>query len=169
MNDFGNYLRELRGERTFREMEQITGLSHTYLRTLENGFDPRSKKERKPTPEVLQKLASKLSVDYYELLDKAGYVNKDDFFFQETPEGLKLYTGIEAVKRRSSYPTLSDNSLHAREISQEKETYLDDLSIFLNKDVITYYGHQLTKGERDKISEMLERMFPQYVKKNGFK
>ena len=164
MNDFGNYLRKLRGKRTLREMEQLTGLSHSYLHTLEKGIDPRSKKERKPTPEVLQKLASTLSIDYYELLEKAGYVNKNDFFIQETSEGVKLHTGNELANRDAPYPTLSENSLHAREISQETESYLDDLSIFLNKDVITYYGHRLTKEERDKISEMLERMFPQYVK-----
>lgn len=164
MNDFGNYLRKLRGKRTLREMEQLTGLSHSYLHTLEKGIDPRSKKERKPTPEVLQKLASTLSIDYYELLEKAGYVNKNDFFIQETSEVVKLHTGNELANRDAHYPTLSENSLHAREISQETESYLDDLSIFLNKDVITYYGHLLTKEERDKISEMLERMFPQYVK-----
>lgn len=74
MNEFGEYLRELRGDRSLREMERITGLSHTYLSTLEKGVDPRSGKERKPTPETLKKLSETLNVPYEELMKKAGYI-----------------------------------------------------------------------------------------------
>lgn len=74
MNEFGEYLRELRGDRSLREMERITGLSHTYLSTLEKGVDPRSGKERKPTPETLKKISETLNVPYEELMKKAGYI-----------------------------------------------------------------------------------------------
>lgn len=73
MSNFGDYLKELRGNRSLREMEKITGLSHTYLSSLEKGYDPRSKKERKPTPETLKKLADTLNVSYFELMEKADY------------------------------------------------------------------------------------------------
>lgn len=78
MNEFGEYLRELRGDRSLREMERITGLSHTYLSTLEKGVDPRSGKERKPTPETLKKLSETLNVPYEELMERAGYIDEDD-------------------------------------------------------------------------------------------
>lgn len=75
---FSIYLRELRGKRSLREMERITGLSHTYLSTLEKGFDPRTGKERNPTPEVLRTLSEALNVNYVELLIKAGYLSVED-------------------------------------------------------------------------------------------
>lgn len=77
MNEFGEYLKELRAGRSLREMERITGLSHTYLSTLEKGVDPRSGNERKPTPEALKKLSDSLGVSYSELMSKAGYVEEE--------------------------------------------------------------------------------------------
>lgn len=77
MNEFGEYLKELRGNRSLREMERITGLSHTYLSTLEKGVDPRSGNERKPTPDVIRKIADGLGVSYYALMEKAGYYDRN--------------------------------------------------------------------------------------------
>ncbi|WP_328053918.1 hypothetical protein [Bacillus paramycoides] len=42
MADLGLYLKKLRGKRSLRELAKATGISHTYLSTLEKGFDPRS-------------------------------------------------------------------------------------------------------------------------------
>lgn len=78
MTNFGDYLKELRGNRSLREMEKITGLSHTYLSTLEKGYDPRSKKKRHPTPEVLKKISNALNVNYFQLMKKAGYIKEED-------------------------------------------------------------------------------------------
>lgn len=75
MNELGNYLKELRGKRSLREVQKGTGISHTYLSTLEKGYDPRTKKERKPTPEVLRKLALYYEVPYVVLMTKARYVD----------------------------------------------------------------------------------------------
>ncbi|MEA0554168.1 helix-turn-helix transcriptional regulator [Lysinibacillus irui] len=78
MNEFGTFLRELRGNRSLREMQKMTGLSHTYLSSLEKGVDPRSGKERKPTPDILRKLSETLEVEYTTLMEKAGYSKKKD-------------------------------------------------------------------------------------------
>lgn len=78
MSEFGNYFKQLRGNKSFREMERITGLSHTYLSTLEKGVDPRSGKERKPTPDVLRQLSEALNVSYSELMEVAGYTKESD-------------------------------------------------------------------------------------------
>ncbi|WP_342042831.1 helix-turn-helix domain-containing protein [Bacillus sp. OTU2372] len=75
MNEFGNYLKELRGKLSLRDVQKGTGISHTYLSTLEKGYDPRTKKQRKPTPEILKKLSLFYGVSYTELMDKAGYIN----------------------------------------------------------------------------------------------
>ncbi|MFY0521408.1 helix-turn-helix domain-containing protein [Lysinibacillus sp. UGB7] len=72
-NSFGNYLTELRGERSLREMERITGLSHTYLSTLEKGIDPRTDKERLPSLETLDTLSRTLKIDFAVLMEKVGF------------------------------------------------------------------------------------------------
>lgn len=73
MNDFGEFLRELRGKKSLRETERLTGLSHTYLSSLEKGYDPRSKKPRHPSPEAIKKISDALGYDYFDLMKKAGY------------------------------------------------------------------------------------------------
>ena len=75
MNTFGKYLRGLRADKSLREMERLTGLSHTYLKNLEQGFDVRSGKEIKPTPDVLKKLSSTLDVPYLQLMCMVGYLD----------------------------------------------------------------------------------------------
>lgn len=75
MNEFGEYLREIRGKRSLRTIESLTGISHTYLSSLEKGYDPRSKKPRSPTPEVIKQLSEGLNIDYYLLMKKAGYLD----------------------------------------------------------------------------------------------
>lgn len=77
MNAFGDYLRSLRGERSLREVQNQTGISHTYLSTLEKGVDPRTNKARKPSNDVLSKLALFYGIPYIDLLKKLNQVNFD--------------------------------------------------------------------------------------------
>ncbi|MFM1655535.1 helix-turn-helix domain-containing protein [Brevibacillus sp. B_LB10_24] len=73
-NKLGEYLRELRGNRSLREIAELTGLSHTYIADVENGYRRGTNKPIKPSPETLRKLARALKVNYGEFLDKAGYL-----------------------------------------------------------------------------------------------
>lgn len=75
---FGNYLKEIRGDRSLREMERITGLSHTYLSTLEKGIDPRTDKERLPSLETLDALSRTLKIDFAVLMEKVGFPQLQD-------------------------------------------------------------------------------------------
>lgn len=77
MNEFGNFLKEIREQKelSVRKASEKIGISHTYLDSLEKGFDPRTKKERKPTPEVLKKLSKGLGIDYNALMYGAGYIS----------------------------------------------------------------------------------------------
>jgi transcriptional regulator with XRE-family HTH domain len=79
MSEIGRYLKELRGNRSLREVEKLSGVSHTYLSSLEKGEDPRTGKERKPTPETLLKLAKTYNPSQYdplyrELMYLAGHM-----------------------------------------------------------------------------------------------
>lgn len=69
MHEFGLYKRFKR-EKVLRELSKETGISHKYLSTLEEGYDPRTNKPRNPTSETINKLASALEVDRIELLKK---------------------------------------------------------------------------------------------------
>jgi len=73
MSEFGAYLKSLRGKKSIRDVAKEVGISHTYLATLEKGIDPRTKKPRKPTPDVINKLATYYHVPNGDLAIKAGY------------------------------------------------------------------------------------------------
>lgn len=114
MSKLGDFLRELRGSRSLREIEKHTGISHTYLSTIEKGVDPRRKVtqkdvsenlgvsestvrmwelgKNKPSPDVLRKLAHFYQVEYVDLLMRAGYITLEDivlFMQQEYDRQLK--------------------------------------------------------------------------------
>ena len=75
MNEFGKKIKELRGDKSIREASRGIGISHTYLDSLEKGVDPRSGKERKPTIEVLYKIAKYYNYDFVSLLSMADIFN----------------------------------------------------------------------------------------------
>lgn len=79
MEEFSYELKKLRGNKSYRQVEELTGLSHTYWSSLEKGFDPRSKKERKPTPDVIRKIANTFNVSYVNLMVKVEFKNYVDY------------------------------------------------------------------------------------------
>lgn len=78
MDELGRMLKEYRGKRSIRELSRQLGISHTYLDSLEKGYDPRTQRKRKPTPETLKKLSEGLGAPYVELLEVSGYLTKED-------------------------------------------------------------------------------------------
>lgn len=78
MTIIGNYLRELRGTKSLREVERGSGVSNTYLATIEDGRDPRSDNEIKPSPDILRKLANYYKCSYIELMIKADYLIEEE-------------------------------------------------------------------------------------------
>jgi SOS-response transcriptional repressor LexA len=77
--EFGGFLKMMRKRQrlTVRELEDLSGVSHSYLTQLENG------KRGVPSPEILKKLAEPLSINYDELMFKAGYL--DSSYGYEAP------------------------------------------------------------------------------------
>ncbi|MGW7932190.1 helix-turn-helix domain-containing protein [Staphylococcus xylosus] len=73
MNEFGNKIKQLRGSQSLRTASKNIGISHTYLDSLEKGFDPRSGKERKPTEEVIEKIAKYYDYPFLRLMRLAGF------------------------------------------------------------------------------------------------
>lgn len=74
--NFSVMLKDLRGDRSLREVEKATGISHTYISTLEKGVDPRTRGVREPSCKTLRKLAGFYGISYIQLLIKIGYVTE---------------------------------------------------------------------------------------------
>ena len=70
----GEYLRNLRLARklSLREVEDASGVSNAYLSQLEQG------KITKPSPHFLHKLAGCYVVPYETLMEKAGYITREE-------------------------------------------------------------------------------------------
>lgn len=68
----GQYLASIRDDRkmSLRQVEEVSGkeVSNAYLSQLENG------KILQPSPTVLNKLAEIYNIDYFKLMDLAGYL-----------------------------------------------------------------------------------------------
>jgi len=78
MKELAEYLKNLRGDLSIRQVAEKTGISNAYLSQLE------SKKRKKPHPDVLQKLADFYDVPILELFEKAGYLKEGEL--RETQE-----------------------------------------------------------------------------------
>ncbi|MEV9639525.1 helix-turn-helix domain-containing protein [Mammaliicoccus sciuri] len=78
MKKLGPFIKELRGKESLRDAAKRIGISHTYLDTVEKGFDKRSGKPINPTPETLKMISQAYNCDYGELMKLAGYLNADD-------------------------------------------------------------------------------------------
>ncbi|WP_121605554.1 helix-turn-helix domain-containing protein [Virgibacillus sp. Bac332] len=84
MSDIGKLLIELRGKESLREASKRIGISHTYLDTIEKGFDKRSGKVVKPSPDTLRLISNAYNYPYIKLLRLAGYIDeaKDEEEFE---------------------------------------------------------------------------------------
>lgn len=79
MTELGQYLRQLRGKRSLREVADLTHgtLSHNTISLAERGINTRGK-EYLPGPEVLRELAKAYNVDPIKLMKLAGYIQSTD-------------------------------------------------------------------------------------------
>ena len=87
-NKLGNFLREKRGEMSLRDFANKLDISHTYLDSLEKGYDSRNKKPVRITVDTLSKIAKAL----YEPLEKLVALSENKDYnpekAQEDPLGL---------------------------------------------------------------------------------
>ncbi|MDA8186867.1 MAG: helix-turn-helix transcriptional regulator [Dehalococcoidales bacterium] len=73
---FSELLRALRIKHRYsiRKLEKATSVSRSYIVTLERGYDPRTKKEVRPSKEVIKRLGEVLGDSYDALMVAAGYL-----------------------------------------------------------------------------------------------
>ncbi|MCE5006748.1 helix-turn-helix domain-containing protein [Staphylococcus equorum] len=173
MNEFGEKIKELRGNQSLREAAKNVGISHTYLDSLEKGFDPRSGKERKPTSEIVGKLANYYNYSYFDLMKLAGnFVPLRDLSEDEIKRQFKYLTeelrsqGKDKENRiKKSLLSLVDRNLSFTEIH-----YLSNILKFLkycdSSDVLSVsvlishlYNHKDVKNSDDFNNQDTEKIY----------
>ncbi len=138
---FGEYLRNLRKNKgfTLKDLAKLTGLSHSYLSQLERGIRGSN---GAPSPELLRKLSEPLGVDYYELMEKAGYF---------TPE--------EAKERRSAFKSALIDFSEDIEIGSSE---LDLKTILESDELVFYKGIEVSENNRQLILAYLDLLYKDY-------
>lgn len=86
---------------SLREFSEKCGLSHTYIKNLEE-TDPRTGKEIVPTVESLDKIARALNMTLEELLKEIGYIKKDTSIKFEG-------SNLKTIRGSKSYKDITDD------------------------------------------------------------
>lgn len=78
MSDINDLLKDLRKQRrmTLRDAAIKSGLSHSYISSLETGMHPKTKAPINPSPESLKRLAEAYSYSYEKLMEMADYLEE---------------------------------------------------------------------------------------------
>ncbi|WP_053073912.1 helix-turn-helix transcriptional regulator [Bacillus sp. LL01] len=159
MKDLAQYLKELRGKKSIRKVSQEIGISHTYLSTLERGFDPRTKKERKPTPDVLRKLSNYYNVPYIALMDMAGYVDSEGAVQVDSFFDLMGIPPREIEKSKKEGTIIGVGSSGLEHIKANNNKTFDIYSILkMNADVF-FKDKELNQEDKEFLITLLERTF----------
>lgn len=132
MNEFGKKIKELRGNKSIREAARGIGISHTYLDSLEKGYDARSGNKRTPTIEMINKISLYYNYDFAELTDLAGlFVPMKDTPQEQIDIQIKKFKEKMANKYnklefdvKNNYIHLLDNKLEYSETQLLKQVYL---------------------------------------------
>ena len=143
MNEFGNKLKELRGNTSIRESAKNIGISHTYLDSLEKGYDPRTGKERKPTIEVINKISKYYNYDFFKLVNLAGLFMS----ISEASDKSKKDEIQKMKKRFEDFALTKENRV--------KSEYLDLFSEKLNYNEVMFFEKIYTFFETERYSEEL--------------
>lgn len=79
MSEINDFVKELRERRklSLREAGERSGLSHSYISSLENGKHPQTKAPINPSPETLKKLSEAYNSNYEEMMVIAGYIEEN--------------------------------------------------------------------------------------------
>lgn len=148
----GSILKELRGKRSLREIEKLSDVSYGHIRNIENGMDPRTGKEIKPSPEVLKKLAHAYNFPHDQLMYAAGY------YYDKPPE----------INQKGKKIHFVDEDSKEYFIERSDDIYQHTLWVLMNRRA-KVNGHVLSPQESDRFARAFkvftEAFFPDYLDK----
>lgn len=119
----GELLRDLRGKESLRDASKRIGISHTYLDTIEKGYDKRSGNPVNPTPETLKLISKAYNYPYKKLMELAGYIDDE---FDDIPDDID---DLETFIRSKKTVTIGERVL----TEEEKEKAIEVLRIMFNE------------------------------------
>lgn len=85
-NKLGDFLKEKRGNMSLRDFANKLNISHTYLDSLEKGYDNRNKKPVRITVDTLSKIAQALN----EPLEKLVFLSENRNYNLNKEESLEI-------------------------------------------------------------------------------
>ncbi|TYR82117.1 helix-turn-helix transcriptional regulator [Priestia megaterium] len=148
--DFGSCIKEMREEKGLsgRELARRASISQAYLSQLERG------ENKKPSPEIIKKIAKGLDVDYNELMTLAGYLYDTERIQLETE---KIQRDAEDINSR----LLQEQDKYKKlKLLQSVDKYIQttkDLHKLLTLNFDVYYKDKLlTKEEKQKLLKIIE-------------
>ena len=139
MEKLNEIIRSLRGKESLRNAAKRIGISHTYLDTIEKGYDKRSGKEVKPTPETLKLISKAYNYPYKKLMIAAGYIDEGNSSFDQLTEKDEK----DIAKRLQNFK---------KEIEQS--------------DGLAFSGEPLSEEAKESLIESMEYIFRQTQKIN---
>ncbi|KNY28214.1 helix-turn-helix domain-containing protein [Pseudobacteroides cellulosolvens] len=123
---------------SLREFSEKCGLSHTYIKNLEE-TDPRTGKEIVPTVESLDKIARALNMTLEELLKEIGYIKKDTNLSFEG-SNLKMIRGSKSYKDITDDIFLKTNRKIDPSIYEDMEKGNDESPSPILVDILANYS-----------------------------
>jgi len=123
---------------SLREFSEKCGLSHTYIKNLEE-TDPRTGKEIVPTVESLDKIARALNMTLEELLKEIGYIKKDKNLNFEG-SNLKMIRGNKSYKDITDDIFLKTNRKIDPSIYEDMEKGNDESPSPILVDILANYS-----------------------------
>ena len=96
----GKLLRDLRGNRSLRQVETVTGISNSYLSNLESGL-------KRPGVRTLAKLSRYYQIPLMDLLEAVGILAGDDYpglSLEEPPDVQRSYAFVLADPQFKDIP-----------------------------------------------------------------
>ncbi|MBC1801077.1 helix-turn-helix domain-containing protein [Listeria booriae] len=138
----GALLKELRGKRSLRDAEKITGLSYTYISDLEKGYRRSNKKPIKPSIDTLKRISKAYMYSYTNLLEAAGYIDElekielpnDDF-----AETAKRIAALREEKNLSLSEVAEQLQLDESTYSKIEDAKIEPTGMILKKIASLYY------------------------------
>lgn len=103
MPSINELLASIRKERklSLRAAAEKSGLSHSYIDSLEKGIHPKTKTPIKPSPDSLRLLASAYDYSYKELMDVVGYLDEETN--TNSKEKINGSSGEELSRERTEF------------------------------------------------------------------
>lgn len=120
MNGIGSFIKDLRLKKDFsqRQLSLYSGISNTEISRIESG------QRKNPSPDTLKKLAPCLGISYEELMEFAGYIEKNTVAInkESTQDELAEKIASEFIE------TLKKNNLLTEDKAKRILKIIDDFS-----------------------------------------